>query len=223
MNIPPSAKGALFSILLIPIGLASGARAQDFNPINKTTSPPGGATYPDPITSGYNIAPAATPPTEATAPAATTLPSAAPRLSTADLQFIRQAAEGGLFEVQAGTLAGKAGQSMRVRHFGRHLASDHASINEELAILARSKGVGLPSALDPRLQAKLDALAAASPAAFDSSYLHAMVRAHHQDIALFVTVSTQADDPDLRAFATRTLPALRAHLQMAEHDQSLLP
>jgi len=223
MNISACVKGALLSILLIPIGLATGARAQDFNPINKTTSPPGSATYPDPITSGYNVAPAATPPTEATAPAAPSLPSAAPRLSTADLQFIHQAAEGGLFEVQAGTLAGKSGQTMRVRHFGRHLASDHAAINEELAILARSKGTALPSALDPRLQANLDALTAASPAAFDSAYLHAMVRAHRKDVAAFVTASAQADDPDLRAFATRTLPALRAHLQMAEHDENLLP
>jgi len=222
MKIPASAQGALLSVLLIPLGLATGVRAQDFNPINKTTAPPGAATYPDPITGGYNVAPAATQPTEATAPAATA-PSAAPRLSTADLQFIRQAAEGGLFEVQAGTLAGKAGQSSRVRHFGRHLASDHTAIDEELAILARSKGTSLPSALDPHLQAKLDALTDAPPAAFDRAYLHAMVRAHRQDIAAFVTASTQADDPDLRAFALRTLPALRAHLQMAEHDQDLLP
>lgn len=41
-----------------------------------------------------------------------------------------------------------------------------------------------------------------------------MLASHNQAIALFQAQSRQGQDPDLKAWATKMLPNLQAHLQM---------
>jgi putative membrane protein len=43
-----------------------------------------------------------------------------------------------------------------------------------------------------------------------------MLSDHRKDVSEFEKQSTKGTDPDLKAFATKTLPTLREHLQMAE-------
>lgn len=42
------------------------------------------------------------------------------------------------------------------------------------------------------------------------------VRAHTEQAALYQRQAKQGQDPDVRAFATRTLPIVQKHLQMAQ-------
>ncbi|HEY4292867.1 DUF4142 domain-containing protein [Luteibacter sp.] len=51
---------------------------------------------------------------------------------------------------------------------------------------------------------------------FDKAYAKKMVADHHKDIALFTKESTSGKDPDLKAFAKKTLPTLKEHLEMAK-------
>jgi len=39
---------------------------------------------------------------------------------------------------------------------------------------------------------------------------------HNKDVAAFEKESTKGGDPDLKAFATKTLPTLKEHQQMAK-------
>jgi len=43
-----------------------------------------------------------------------------------------------------------------------------------------------------------------------------MLADHKKDVAEFMHQSTSATDPDVKAFATNTLPTLREHLKMIE-------
>jgi putative membrane protein len=54
-------------------------------------------------------------------------------------------------------------------------------------------------------------------ASFDRSYASSMgVSAHEETIALFRKEAQQGKDPDVKAFATKTLPTLEHHLKMSK-------
>src|SRR5436190_3477285 len=59
--------------------------------------------------------------------------------------FLKEAAQGGLSEVQMGRVAAQKGQSQEVRQLGQKLVQDHSKANQELKLLAAQKNVTLPT------------------------------------------------------------------------------
>ena len=132
--------------------------------------------------------------------------------SKKDQEFLQKAAAGGLYEVEAGSLAQSKGQSEGVKSFGAMLVKDHGAANEELKALAASKGVTLPATLQ-RLQ-KIS-----GDKNFDKEFVDEVgLDDHRQDIRMFEKASKDADDADVKAFAAKTLPTLRSH---HDHAQGL--
>jgi putative membrane protein len=130
-----------------------------------------------------------------------------------DASFYKNAAEGGLFEVDAGNLAQQKGSSQAVKDFGSMMVSDHGAANDKLKALAASKNISLPSSASVgqmATKAKLDVL---SGETFDKSYIKSQVKAHRDTIVLFKKEIAGGQDPDAKAFATATLPTLQAHLK----------
>jgi putative membrane protein len=92
---------------------------------------------------------------------------------------------------------------------------DHSAANSELTQLATSKGITLPTELDTKHRADVTRLSKLSGAAFDGAYSKAMLDDHVKDVAAFEKESTSGTDPEVKAFATKTLPTLKQHLEMA--------
>src|SRR5579872_2657875 len=65
-------------------------------------------------------------------------------LSSADQKFIKEAAQGGMAEVELGQLAIQNASSEQVKKFGQRMVTDHSKANDQLKELAASKGVTLP-------------------------------------------------------------------------------
>ena len=82
--------------------------------------------------------------------------------------------------------------------------------------LAAQKNVTLPTALDQQHQADVDKLSKLSGAAFDREYMSMMVKDHVEDVAEFEREAATGSDSDVKAWAGRTVPTLRQHLQMAQ-------
>jgi putative membrane protein len=147
-------------------------------------------------------------------------PLAAISAEIPDAKFYRDAAEGGLAEVAMGNLAQQKAQSSSVKEFGAQMVKDHSAANEKLTAaneklkaLAESKNITLPanpSVDEMEAKSKLQALSGQS---FDKSYIKGMIKDHEEDIAEFKKEATSGQDPDARAFARATLPALEAHLK----------
>jgi putative membrane protein len=130
-----------------------------------------------------------------------------------DASFYKNAAEGGMFEVDAGNLAQSKGNSQAVKDFGAMMVKDHSAANDKLKSIAATKALTLPTSAGVSqlaTKAKLDVLSGDS---FDNSYIKSQLRAHRQTIALFKKEIASGQDTDAKAFATDTLPTLRAHLQ----------
>ena len=135
-------------------------------------------------------------------------------LSSRDRDFLMDAAMGGLMEVQLGRWAAQKGTSDAVKEFGRRMVDDHSKANTELMSLASSKGITLPTALDEKHQKNVSKLTRLSGAEFDRTYIKMMVSDHNKDVSEFEKQSTRGTDPDIKAFAAKTLPTLQEHLQM---------
>jgi putative membrane protein len=129
-----------------------------------------------------------------------------------DQHFLVKAAEGGMTEVQLGQIAQQKGASDDVKQFGAHMVMDHSKANDELKSLAQQKGVNVPTKLDTHHQAMVDRLNKLSGPAFDHAYVKAMVEDHQKDVAEFQRASTSAQDPDVKAFAAKTLTVIQSHL-----------
>jgi putative membrane protein len=130
-------------------------------------------------------------------------------------KFASEAAAGGMAEVELGKLALQKGVDPAVKEFGQHMITDHTRGNEELKAVASKKGIQLPTDLTSDQKSLMDKLTKLSGAAFDKEYISAMVRDHEEDVKDFQTQANEGTDPDVKAFAGKTLPTLQSHLQMA--------
>lgn len=136
--------------------------------------------------------------------------------ANADQPFVHKAAMGGMAEVELGNLAQQKAASDQVKQFASRMVQDHGKANEELKLIASSKGIDLPTALDKKHQGDVDKLAKLSGAQFDRAYMSHMVDDHKKDVADFKKASTSAKDSDVKGFASKTLPTLQEHLQLAQ-------
>ncbi|QNF31639.1 DUF4142 domain-containing protein [Adhaeribacter swui] len=135
--------------------------------------------------------------------------------STPANDFMLKAASGGMMEVTLGKMAQEKGSNADVKAFGKKMEEDHGKANSELKTVAASKNVTLPVELLAEHQKHVDELSKLSGADFDKHYMSMMVEDHQKDIAEFEKASNM-EDPDVKGFATKTLPVLKMHLDMAK-------
>lgn len=133
-------------------------------------------------------------------------------LSLKDTEFVTKAAQGGFAEVALGGIAVDRASNDMVRDFARRMVTDHGQTNEKLLAFANSKGLDLPDTLQAKHEQLKHQLQAAESGDFDRLYVQAMVKDHQEDVAEFERQARDAEDPDLRRLAEKTLPVLQSHL-----------
>ena len=132
-----------------------------------------------------------------------------------DTLFVKNAAKGGLAEVELGQLAADHGASDQVKKFGQRMVTDHGKANDELKSLAQQKNIKLPTEIDATNKALHDRLSKLSGAAFDRAYMQHMLTDHRKDVNEFKREANSGRDPQMKSFASTTLPTLEEHLQHA--------
>jgi putative membrane protein len=133
--------------------------------------------------------------------------------ASGDVQnFIRRAAESGMKEVAAGKLAQSRATNDRVKAFAQRMVEDHTRANQQLMSIAENKGIDLKGAREPELDIK----AMGQGQDFDRAYMAQMVKDHTDAVRLFEQQAQGGGDPAVQAFAEKTLPTLREHLEMAK-------
>jgi len=202
--------------------LASGAAiaALVIAAVHAQESPSGGAT--DQRGSGQSRPPASdsadrtTDASQSRQTSASSTSSASGQLSDVDRKFVMEAAIGGKAEVELGQMATQKAQDARVKQFGQQMVQDHSMANQELMQLAQRKGLNVPSDLDAKHKETAARLSKLSGQAFDRAYVTEMLSDHRKDVNEFREQARNAKDPDLKAFAAKTLPTLEHHLSMVQ-------
>ncbi len=139
------------------------------------------------------------------------------QLSERDYRFVKEAASGGTSEVELGDLAKQKGVNEAVRNFGDRMAKDHKKANDELKDIVAKKGAAIPAELTRGERSTMDRLQKLNGADFDKAYAAAMVKDHKKDLSDFKDAAQDVKDPDLKAFAQKTIPTLEEHLRLAEN------
>lgn len=133
-----------------------------------------------------------------------------------DSDFMIAAANGGMMEVEAGKLAQSNAAAANVKTFGSQMIADHTKAGEELKTLAASKNVVLPGTPGEDVQKHLTEMSGMKGIDFDKHYVDMMVNDHDKTVAMFEEAAKDARDPDVRAWASKTLPVLKGHQSAAK-------
>jgi putative membrane protein len=139
--------------------------------------------------------------------------------STAD--FVKEVALSDMFEIQSSQIAQERGNAQE-KTFAATMIKDHEKTSSELKSMVSGDDLkaGLPIALDNSHLSKIDKLKSLKGADFSSRYDSDQVSGHKDAVSLFERYAKGGDNPKLKEWADKTLPALRHHLEMAQDLQA---
>lgn len=152
----------------------------------------------------------------ATGPLGSADRAGAVEINQMDREWAAKAAQGGMAEVQLGQLAQRKASSDDVKQFGNRMVEDHSSANDRLKAIATESGFAIPSDVDTKHKETMSRLEKLSGSQFDRAYMQEMVKEHRHDVDHFQKGANQLQHPDLKAFASTTLPKLQEHLNEAQ-------
>jgi putative membrane protein len=135
--------------------------------------------------------------------------------TTAD--FVKEAAMSDMTEIAAAQIGQERGNA-REKTFATQMIADHIKTSEQLKSMVPADAMAaIPTALDSSSQSKIDKLKNAKPDDFSSDFDSMQVSAHKDAVSLFERYAKGGEDPKLKDWAGKTLPALQHHLEMAQN------
>jgi putative membrane protein len=138
------------------------------------------------------------------------------RKSEKDANFLVEAAAINLEEIKLGELAQQKGTMADTKALGKMMVDEHTTALNDLKALAADKSITIPEVITEDGQDAYDDLKEESGMDFDKEYCSMMVRGHRSAIRKFEKASSNAEDSDIRNFASSMLPSLRTHLEHSE-------
>lgn len=136
-----------------------------------------------------------------------------------DTQFLVNAAEINMEEIQLGKLAQQKGTTAEVKELAKKMEDSHRKSQGELTTLAQSKGITIPSSPTEDAREAFTELSKKDGNDFDKAYANRMVNGHEDAIETFEKASEDCEDEDIKDWAAATLPVLRKHLEQAKDCQ----
>lgn len=133
--------------------------------------------------------------------------------------FLKQAAEANIAEVELGEVAQERAARKEVKEYAQHLQKEHKMSIEKLESIASKKDMELPDEPNASQKKMKERLSKLEGPAFDKAYLDAMVKDHQKNIKTFEQQAKSAKDPEVKQYASQTLPTLREHLKQAQQLQ----
>lgn len=137
-------------------------------------------------------------------------------LDSADVKFVKRESAAGMAEVKIANLGAQKAGRADVKAFATTLITDHTQVNSDLKALAEKKGVEVSAVISPKSAEEFQKLEKVSGPEFDKEFLAEIVSGHKKCVSSFEEASKDAKDSDVKSFADKVLPTLKAHLALAE-------
>jgi putative membrane protein len=133
-----------------------------------------------------------------------------------DQEFVDFAAQTDMTEANLGQLAGTNASAQGVKDYAQMLVTDHTNDYTQLSTVAGKAGLTVPKGLDAAHQKMIAPFEKLKGTAFDHRYIQEMIAGHTKAIAVYTKESTDAQNADLKAYASQVLPTLQKHLDGAK-------
>jgi putative membrane protein len=139
------------------------------------------------------------------------------KLDANSTRFIHTVGIANTFEIQSSQLALRQTDNADVKKFAEQMIKDHTRAGAKLTGIAKNDRLPAPpTQLDAKHKKVMGSLQDKSGSDFDSAYIQAQTKAHHEAVDLFAKYGRNGDNPDLKQFASATLPTLESHLRHVE-------
>ena len=143
--------------------------------------------------------------------------AAAPTAMLTPAQFVETVAASDMFEIESGKIAQSKATSAGLKDYAAQMVTDHTNSTAELKAAAdRDDVTAGAGAMTAEQRANLDALRAASGAAFDEAYKTQQIAAHQKALDVLRGYNVTGTAPQLKQFAAKTAPIVQGHLQMVQ-------
>jgi putative membrane protein len=133
-----------------------------------------------------------------------------------DAEFVRLASASDLAEINLGRMAATQAGSPEVKQFAEKLVADHTKASKELLGIADKQRLTVAPRMDAKHVMLANKLLNLKGADFDRAFMESQVKDHKEAVALFQAQASSGKDPQLKAFAAKTLPEMQKHLKKAE-------
>ena len=166
----------------------------------------------------------------------TASPMARANNASDDHAFVEKMARANIAEVKLGQLAADRSSNAQVKQFGRRLVTDHQKANNELKQVASKMAIQMPTETDAKHQELYERLSKLKGGEFDQEFMKAMVDGHQEvvrdlerhadtdarpgDRSVGTSGTASQSQAAVSAWASKTLPDVRQHLEQAKQIQS---
>lgn len=131
-----------------------------------------------------------------------------------DAKIITAAVAASLAEIRLSELAIEKTRDEELKNIAMHIKNDHAMLLADLKTYAAKRVITVPSAEGNSVRSRIEKLKAES-ADFNKKWCEQVRDLHKEAISNLEQAKENASDPDLREWATNTLPRLRKNLDLA--------
>lgn len=139
-----------------------------------------------------------------------------PAAMMTDEDFMKMVATGGHNEMGLSKLAMDKGVNGAAKEYASMMVADHTKAGSELEPIAKSKNVMLPTDMDAEHMALKAEMEKLSGEPLAQKYAQQMVTDHQKTVDAFQSEIQNSKDAEVKAFATKVLPTIQAHLEKAK-------
>lgn len=129
--------------------------------------------------------------------------------------FVSAVAASDMFEIESSRLALDKATAEPVRKYAQQMIDAHTKSSANLKTAAQAAGQSVNPVLAPEQQGNLRMLRGAAETEFDRLYVDRQIAAHEEALRMLEGYTGTAPDDALAAFARKTAPIVRGHLDMA--------
>jgi putative membrane protein len=140
------------------------------------------------------------------------------RLNSQDKEFLKDSAQGALFEIKGGLTAQTHAAHNFTKAFGTEMIKDHSAEYRDVVRTAKKVHKSVPKSPDEVQRHDLKLLATLRGATFDCAYLSTEWADHMADVNEAKLELAAGHNEEVKELAAKYLPVLKEHLMMAEQD-----